>query len=58
MLATIVGALLPAAVLAVSERTMQRRLNRGQVLLAEQLADLRPAPQGRALEQPGDAPPS
>jgi RNA polymerase sigma-70 factor (ECF subfamily) len=31
-----------AAVIAVSEKTVQRRLNRARLLLAEQLADLRP----------------
>jgi RNA polymerase sigma factor (sigma-70 family) len=47
-----------AAVLGVSDRTVQRRLNRARVLLAEQLADLRPAPPGGVLEPPGDTPPS
>jgi RNA polymerase sigma-70 factor (ECF subfamily) len=49
-----------AAVVGVSERTMQRRLYQARVLLAERLADLRPAPPGGAgaLELPGDAPPS
>jgi RNA polymerase sigma factor (sigma-70 family) len=46
-----------ATVVGVSERTVQRRLNRARVLLAEQLADLRPAPPGGALEPPGDTPP-
>jgi RNA polymerase sigma factor (sigma-70 family) len=46
-----------ATVVGVSERTVQRRLNRARVLLAEQLADLRPAPPGRVLEPPGDTPP-
>jgi RNA polymerase sigma factor (sigma-70 family) len=46
-----------ATVAGVSERTVQRRLNRARVLLAEQLADLRPAPPGGALEPPGDTPP-
>jgi RNA polymerase sigma-70 factor (ECF subfamily) len=35
-----------AAVVGVSEKTVQRRLNRARLLLAEQLADLRPAPPG------------
>jgi RNA polymerase sigma-70 factor (ECF subfamily) len=32
-----------AGVVGVSEKTVQRRLNRGRLLLAKQLADLRPA---------------
>jgi RNA polymerase sigma-70 factor (ECF subfamily) len=32
-----------AAVVGVSEKTVQRRLNRARLLLAERLADLRPA---------------
>jgi RNA polymerase sigma-70 factor (ECF subfamily) len=39
-----------AAVVGVSEKTVQRRLNRARLLLAERLADLRPA-------TPGDPPP-
>src|SRR5262245_17217890 len=35
-----------AAVVGVSPKTVQRRLNRGRLLLAERLADLRPAPAG------------
>lgn len=35
-----------AEVLGVSSKTIQRRLNRGLVLLAEKLGDLRPAAQG------------
>jgi RNA polymerase sigma-70 factor (ECF subfamily) len=31
-----------AAVVGVSEKTVQRRLNRARLLLAERLADLRP----------------
>ena len=46
-----------AAVVGVSERTVQRRLNRARALLAEQLADLRPSPSGGPLELPGDTPP-
>ncbi|HYH64856.1 MAG TPA: sigma-70 family RNA polymerase sigma factor, partial [Urbifossiella sp.] len=38
-----------AAVVGVSEKTVQRRLNRARLLLAERLADLRP-------DAPGDAP--
>jgi RNA polymerase sigma-70 factor (ECF subfamily) len=45
-----------AEVVGVSERTAQRRLNRARLLLAEQLADLRPAASGRPLEPPGDTP--
>jgi RNA polymerase sigma-70 factor (ECF subfamily) len=45
-----------AEVVGVSERTLQRRLNRARVLLAEQLADLRPAASGGPLEPPGDTP--
>jgi RNA polymerase sigma-70 factor (ECF subfamily) len=40
-----------AAVVAVSEKTVQRRLNRARLLLAERLADLRP-------DAPGDTPPT
>jgi RNA polymerase sigma factor (sigma-70 family) len=39
-----------AGILGVSSKTVQRRLNRGLLLLSEQLQDLRPTPQ-----QPGDA---
>jgi RNA polymerase sigma factor (sigma-70 family) len=39
-----------AAILGVSTKTVQRRLNRGLLLLAEQLRDLQPFPQ-----QPADA---
>jgi RNA polymerase sigma-70 factor (ECF subfamily) len=42
-----------AAVVGVSEKTVQRRLNRARLLLAEQLADLRPA---SPSEPPGDTP--
>jgi RNA polymerase sigma-70 factor (ECF subfamily) len=35
-----------AAVVGVSEKTVQRRLNRARLLLAERLADLRPATSG------------
>jgi RNA polymerase sigma factor (sigma-70 family) len=43
-----------AAVVGVSVKTVQRRLNRARLLLAEQLADLRP---GGSLQSPGDTPP-
>ena len=43
-----------AAVVGVSEKTVQRRLNRARLLLAEQLADLRPATSGDSPEPPGD----
>ena len=47
-----------AAVVGVSEKTVQRRLNRARLLLAEQLADLRPdAPDGTP-GSPGDTPSS
>jgi len=39
-----------ATILGVSTKTVQRRLNRGLLLLAEQLSDLRPSSQ-----EPGDA---
>jgi RNA polymerase sigma-70 factor (ECF subfamily) len=45
-----------AAVVGVSEKTVQRRLNRARLLLAEQLADLRPATSD-APTPPGDTPP-
>ena len=38
-----------AAVVGVSEKTVQRRLNRARLLLAERLADLRPAASGDTL---------
>ena len=43
-----------AAVLGVSEKTVQRRLNRARLLLAQRLADLRPTATGRATLPPGD----
>jgi RNA polymerase sigma-70 factor (ECF subfamily) len=46
-----------AAVVGVSEKTMQRRLNRARLLLAERLADLRPAAAGVPTPPPGDTPP-
>ena len=45
-----------AGVVGVSEKTVQRRLNRARLLLAEQLADLRPAPSGGTPEATGDTP--
>jgi RNA polymerase sigma-70 factor (ECF subfamily) len=46
-----------AAVVGVSEKTVQRRLNRARLLLAGQLADLRPAPAGDPAP-PGDPHPA
>src|SRR5262245_45070487 len=43
-----------AAVVGVSEKTVQRRLNRARLLLAEKLADLRPATSSDT--PPGDTP--
>lgn len=45
-----------AAVIGVSAKTVQRRLNRARLLLAEELADLRP--DGGTLQSPGDTPTS
>src|SRR5262245_23972384 len=45
-----------AAVAGVSEKTVQRRLHRARLLLAERLADLRPATPGGPAEPPGDTP--
>jgi RNA polymerase sigma factor (sigma-70 family) len=44
-----------AAVVGVSVKTVQRRLNHARLLLAEELADLRP---GGLSESPGDTPTS
>jgi RNA polymerase sigma-70 factor (ECF subfamily) len=44
-----------AAVVGVSEKTVQRRLNRARLLLAEQLADLRPGTPSEP-PPPGDTP--
>jgi RNA polymerase sigma-70 factor (ECF subfamily) len=44
-----------ASVVGVSERTVQRRLNRARLLLAEQLADLRPATRSKT-PPPGETP--
>ena len=46
-----------AGVIGVSEKTVQRRLNRARLRLAEQLADLRPATPGEPTPPPGDTPP-
>jgi RNA polymerase sigma-70 factor (ECF subfamily) len=46
-----------AAVVGVSEKTVQRRLNRARLLLAERLADLRPATAGEP-PPPGDIHPA
>ena len=43
-----------AQVVGVSEKTVQRRLNRARLLLAKQLADLRPATPGEPTEPPGN----
>jgi RNA polymerase sigma-70 factor (ECF subfamily) len=43
-----------AMVVGVSEKTVQRRLNRARLLLAERLADLRPAAAGELTPPPGD----
>jgi RNA polymerase sigma-70 factor (ECF subfamily) len=45
-----------AAVVGVSQKTVQRRLNRARLLLAERLADLRPATSGEPTPPPGDTP--
>lgn len=42
-----------ATILGVSTKTVQRRLNRGLMLLAEQLSDLRPRPRQSEDEQAG-----
>jgi RNA polymerase sigma-70 factor (ECF subfamily) len=44
-----------AGVVGVSEKTVQRRLNRARLLLAEQLADLCPATPGEPGDPPSDA---
>jgi RNA polymerase sigma-70 factor (ECF subfamily) len=46
-----------AGVVGVSVKTVQRRLNRARLLLAEQLADLRPEISAEPQEPPGDTPP-
>jgi RNA polymerase sigma-70 factor (ECF subfamily) len=45
-----------AGVVGVSEKTVQRRLNRARLLLAEQLADLRPSRSDAATPPPGGTP--
>ena len=45
-----------AEVIGVSVKTVQRRLNRARLLLAEQLADLRPEASGETPDLPGDTP--
>ncbi len=45
-----------STVVGVSEKTVQRRLNRARVLLAERLADLRPAASGEPTPPSGDTP--
>jgi RNA polymerase sigma-70 factor (ECF subfamily) len=45
-----------AGVVGASLKTVQRRLNRARLLLAEQLADLRPGEPGGPPESPGDTP--
>jgi RNA polymerase sigma-70 factor (ECF subfamily) len=47
-----------AGVIGVAVKTVQRRLNRARLLLAEQLADLRPDAPGGPTESPGDTPSS
>jgi RNA polymerase sigma-70 factor (ECF subfamily) len=47
-----------AGVVGVSVKTVQRRLNRARLLLAEQLADLRPDAPGGPTESSGDTPSS
>jgi len=47
-----------AGVVGASVSTVQRRLNRARLLLAEQLADLRPDATGAPTESPGDTPSS
>lgn len=47
-----------AAIVGASVKTVQRRLNRARLLLAEQLADLRPAEPAATPVPPGDTPSS
>jgi RNA polymerase sigma-70 factor (ECF subfamily) len=47
-----------AGIVGVSVKTVQRRLNRARLLLAEQLGDLRPDAPGEPTESPGDTPSS
>jgi RNA polymerase sigma-70 factor (ECF subfamily) len=46
-----------AGIVGVSVKTVQRRLNRARLLLAEELADLRPSAAGDTPEPPDDTPP-
>ena len=46
-----------ASVVGTSVATVQRRLSRGRLRLAQQLADLCPPPSGESLAPPGDRPP-
>jgi RNA polymerase sigma-70 factor (ECF subfamily) len=46
-----------ATLVGVSEKTVQRRLNRARLLLAERLADFRPATSSESTA-PGDTPPT
>jgi RNA polymerase sigma-70 factor (ECF subfamily) len=46
-----------AAVVGVSVKTVQRRLNRARLLLAQQLADLHPDGQGGPIEESADETP-
>jgi RNA polymerase sigma factor (sigma-70 family) len=41
-----------AGVVGVSEKTVQRRLNRARLLLAESLADLCPSTPGESMQSP------
>jgi RNA polymerase sigma factor (sigma-70 family) len=45
-----------AGVTGVSVKTVQRRLNRARLLLAEKLADLRPATPSESMDSAGDTP--
>jgi RNA polymerase sigma-70 factor (ECF subfamily) len=45
-----------AGLIGVVEKTVQRRLNRARLLLAEQLADLCPVAPGESLKPPESAP--
>jgi RNA polymerase sigma factor (sigma-70 family) len=47
-----------AGIVGVSVKTVQRRLNRARLLLAETLADLRPSTPSESPEAPGDTPKS
>jgi RNA polymerase sigma-70 factor (ECF subfamily) len=46
-----------AMVIGVAEKTVQRRLNRARLLLAERLADLRPVASSAPAPPPGDSSP-